>query len=310
MAGVIAVDIGGTELKAAVCDAEGTPLFQRRLPTPAAGAGAVLDAIVELIRGLREDAGELVVVGVGLIMPGVVDAGAGIIRYSANIDWNELPIRDLIGDRVGLPVAIEHDARAAGLAESRLGAARGLDEALFVSIGTGIGAATITGGRVVAGASQRAGELGHAPAFAGGERCACGQLGCVETYASAAALPRRYRALGGGDPRCVRAEQVIALAEAGDEVAIAVFQAAIAALSQVLAGYTMIMDPALIVLGGGLSLAGQKLLQPLAERLGQALTWRTPPPLAVARFGAASGQVGAALVGWQAYQAGQLPSRA
>jgi glucokinase len=306
---VIAVDIGGTELKAAVCDAEGTPLFQRRLPTPTTGAIAVLDAIAELIQRLREDAGGLAIVGAGLIMPGVVDAEAGIIRYSTNIDWDELPIRELIGDRVELPVAIEHDARAAGLAEFRLGAARGVDEALFVSIGTGIGAATITSGRVVAGATGRAGELGHAPAFHDGERCACGQIGCVETYASASALPRRYQALGGTDPRCVRAEQVIARAEAGDEVATAVFDAAIAALAQVLAGYTMIMDPALIVLGGGLSLAGEKLLLPLAERLRLALAWREPPPLALARFGAQAGQVGAALVGWQAYRA-QLPSQA
>ncbi len=309
MAAVIAVDIGGTELKAAVCDAEGTPLLQRRLPTPATRASAVLDAITELIEQLRDDAGKLAIVAAGLIMPGVVDAGAGIVRYSTNIDWAGSPIRDLIADRVGLPVAIEHDARAAGLAEFRLGAARGLAEALFVSIGTGIGAATMTGGRVVAGATQRAGELGHASAFGDGERCACGQIGCVEAYASASALPRRYHALGGADPSCLRAEQVIARAEAGDEVAIAVFDTAIAALSQVLASYIMIMDPALIVLGGGLSLAGEKLLLPLAQRLRQALSWREPPPLAPARFGAQAGQVGAALVAWQAYRA-RLPSQA
>ncbi|MDQ2837527.1 MAG: ROK family protein [Actinomycetota bacterium] len=306
---VIAVDVGGTEIKGAVCDAGGAALAQRRRPTPvSAGVPAVLDEIAGLITELAS-AAESTVRGVGLIMPGVVDAAAGIARYSTNIGWRDLAIRDQIRDRVGLPVAIEHDVRAGGLAEARLGAAHGVDEALFLAIGTGIAGASILGGRLVTGAGNLAGEIGHLPVFPDGELCACGQRGCTETYASAAALPRRYRTLGGtgGErPEQIRAEQVIERAEAGDPIAVRVFDEAITALARALVSYILLLDPALIVIGGGLSLAGDRLLVPLVERIGLGLVWRDVPELVTARFGADSGRVGAALVGWQAYRSGLL----
>lgn len=311
---VIAVDVGGTEIKAALCDPAGNALAGVRCRTPVqAGVPAVVDAIVETIRELAgAPASGQTVRGVGLILPGLVDAGAGIARYSANIGWRELPIRDQVADRVGLPVAIEHDVRAAGLAEAQLGAASGVPEALFLAIGTGIAGATITGGRLLAGAGNLAGEIGHLPAMPGGERCGCGQLGCTETYASASALPRRYLALGGaaaGD-QPLRAEQVLDRARAGDPIAVAVFDDALTALARALVCYTLLLDPALIVLGGGLSLAGDRLLRPLAGRIQHGLAWRPAAELVTARFGVEAGRVGAALVGWSAYRAATLPSQA
>ncbi|MEO6700350.1 MAG: ROK family protein [Jatrophihabitantaceae bacterium] len=327
---VIAVDVGGTEIKAALCDPDGSALARLRRPTPVGdgGTGAVA-AVCELIDELAGKPAlqaDRRVRGVGLILPGVVDAAAGIARYSVNIGWRELAIRELVSNRVGLPVAIEHDVRAAGLAEASLGAARDVDEALFLAIGTGIAGASIVNGRLISGSSNLAGEIGHLPVFPDGETCACGQQGCTETYASAAALSRRYQALNAlnapsapsapntvsdrlADPPAARlgAEQVLARAEAGDPIASQVLDEALTALSRALICYIMLLDPALIVIGGGLSLAGDRLLQPLAAAIEAGLRWRPAPPLVTARFGAESGRVGAALVGWRAY--GEQPGR-
>lgn len=297
---VVAVDIGGTSIKAAVCDRDCTVLATAASPTPATeGAPAVLDAICSLVEELSERAAaaRFAVAGIGLIMPGMVDAVAGIVRYSANIGWRDLPIAEQVAGRVGLPVAIEHDMRAAGLAEATLGAARGADNALFVGIGTGISAASIVDGRVVAGAGGLAGEVGHQPVVPDGQPCACGQRGCTEAYASAAAIGRRYRARTG---RPADAAEVIRLAEDGDPAARAVFDEALTALSRALIGCVLLLDPQLIVLGGGLSLAGDALREPLTARINAGLAWRPPVPLCAARFGDQAGRIGAALIGWQA----------
>jgi glucokinase len=295
---VLAVDVGGTGIKAALCDRNCSVLAATGRNTPVAdGVPAVVAAICAVIEELATKAGRRSVVGVGLILPGVVDAAAGIARYSANIGWRDLAIRDQVRDRVGLPVAIEHDVRAAGLAEATLGAARGIPNALFVSIGTGIAAASIVDGRLISGAGNLAGEIGHLPAVPGGEPCGCGQRGCLETYASGAAIGRRYRERAG---RPAAAAEVIGLAERGDPVAGAIFDEALDALARTLIGCVLLLDPQLIVLGGGLSLAGDALLRPLADRIEAGLAWRPPVPLGPARFGDRSGRIGAALIGWRA----------
>ncbi|MGI8666463.1 MAG: ROK family protein, partial [Jatrophihabitans sp.] len=180
--------------------------------------------------------------------------------------------------------------------------------------------------RLVTGARNLAGEIGHLPAVPDGELCACGQHGCVETYASASALPRRYLAATGAQPPAaegvraegvraegvraegVRAEQVLARAAAGDPVARTVYEQALTALARAMISYVLLLDPALVVIGGGLSLAGDQLLVPLADRIQAGLSWRAAPRLVTARFGADSGRVGAALVGWRGYDAGGLAS--
>lgn len=303
---VVAVDVGGTGIKAALCDRNCAVLDTASRPTPAAdGVPAVLTAICHTIEELSERAAarRLRAAGIGLILPGVVDPAAGVVRYSANLPWRELPIAGEISGRVGLPVAIEHDVRAAGLAEARLGAARDVPDALFVGIGTGIAAAAIVDGRPVPGAGGLAGEIGHLPVVPGGEPCACGLRGCAERYASAAGISRRFQAQTG---RSASAAEVIELAAAGDPAAGQVFDQALTVLAQLLTGCVLLLDPALIVLGGGLSLAGDALLRPLAERLQAGLAWRAvagrpaAPPLRIARFGDQAGRIGAALVGWQA----------
>jgi glucokinase len=297
---VIALDVGGTSIKGAVETGDGAVDSRTEVPTPVAdGVDAVVSAIVATIETLRSAASpHLTVAGVGIIFPGVVDRAAGVARYSANIGWRDLPIRRLVADRVGLPVAIDHDVRAAGLAEARLGAARGVDEALFVSIGTGIAAAVVTGGRVVSGAGGMAGELGHLPVIQDGETCACGLRGCVETYASAASLARRYAA--GARTAPMRAEDVIALAGGDDAIAQRVFGEAVVALSRALVSYVFVMDPSLIVIGGGMAAAGSALTVPLTAELERSMVWRQAPAVVTSELGGDAGRRGAALVAWNA----------
>jgi glucokinase len=299
---VIGVDLGGTTTKATLSGADGVGHRYRERPTPRQlGPDAVVAATIDVITELRaqvSQAGRLR--AIGLVVPGIVDAQQGIAVYAANLGWHQLPLRQIVADAVGLPVVLDHDVRAAGLAELELGAARGLQEVLFVALGTGIAAAVITRGEISAGATGRAGELGHVPVFPEGERCACGQRGCTETYASAAALSRRYSAVSGMDS--VPAKEVISKAAAGDSAAAEVFNDAVTALGRALVNYTLLLDPELILIGGGLAAAGAALLDPLTREVQAGLTWRPAPMISTGKFGGDAGSRGAAILAWRAVQ--------
>jgi glucokinase len=299
---VIGVDLGGTTTKATLSGADGFGYGYSERPTPRLlGPDAVVAATIDVIAELRaqvSQAGRLR--AIGLVVPGIVDAQQGIAVYAANLGWHQLPLRQIVADTVGLPVVLDHDVRAAGLAELELGAARGLQEVLFVALGTGIAAAVITRGQISAGATGRAGELGHLPVFPEGERCACGQRGCTETYASAAALSRRYSAVSGMDS--VPAKEVISRAAAGDSAAAEVFNDAVTALGRALVNYTLLLDPELMLIGGGLAAAGASLLDPLTREVQAGLTWRPAPMISTGKFGGEAGSRGAAILAWHAVQ--------
>jgi glucokinase len=292
---VLAVDVGGTAIKAAVIDQAGTVLDQVQRPTPTAhGPASVVEAV-------RHAAGELAragVVAAGVVIPGSVEVATGIARYSANLGWRDVPLRDLLVADLGIPVTLEHDVRAAGLAEATLGAACGVTDCLVVVIGTGIGGVIRSAGVALRGATELAGEIGHIPVHPHGEPCACGQRGCLETYASAAAIARRYRALSGVavalDAREIGARQPT------DAAAKQVWAEATDALGVALATCTLLLDPVSIVLGGGLAEAGDRLLVPVRAALTERLTWREPPSLSVSALGSRAGQLGAAILAWQA----------
>ena len=297
---VIGVDVGGTTVKAGLFDSDGVEYRRGERPTPRhLGPDAVitttLDAIVEL-RAQVPQAARLL--AVGLVVPGVVDTQQGIAVYAANLGWQQLPLRQIVADAVGLPVILDHDVRAAGLAELELGAGQGLQEVLFVALGTGVAAAVITRAQVSAGATGRAGELGHLPVFPEGEWCACGQRGCTETYASAAALSRRYSAASGIAD--VPAHDVISRAAAGDPLADGIFSDAITALGRALVSYVLLMDPELILIGGGMAAAGAVLLDPLTREVQAGLAWRTAPTISKGRFAGDAGRRGAGILAWHA----------
>ncbi|TQS41165.1 ROK family protein [Cryptosporangium phraense] len=289
---VIAVDIGGTTVKAAVVDDRGRRRSRREAPS--LGGDDTVAAVRSMIDGLRAEAAAagLDVLAAGVVTPGLVDASTGRIAYASNLGWRDFDLRGALETELRLPVSVGHDVRAAGRAEAQLGAARGASDFVLLQLGTGIAAAVMTGGVLVTGAGSAAGEAGHMPVYPGGEDCPCGKRGCLEAYAAGAAVPRRYRAAGGTGASTAR--EVTALL-GRDALADQVWTEATTALAFGLNTLTMMLDPALIVLGGGMALAGDALLKPVSAALSELLVWRAAPPLRLSSVGPAAGQLGAAI---------------
>src|SRR4051812_8406733 len=254
------------------------------------GPDAVLAGLAAFASELAAAAGA---VAVGVAVPGLVDEASGVARASVNLGWHDVPLRRHMEERLGLPVAVAHDVRAAARGEAAAGAARGRSDWLLVTLGTGGGAAVVVAGRPYAGAHGVGGELGHLVVAPDGPECACGARGCVEALASAAAVERRYAASTG---RAVPAEAVISRAGAGDAAAADVWRDAVAALAAGLGAAGVMLDPGLIVVGGGLAGAGPALFDPLTAELRRRLPFLAAPPVVPAALGADAGWRGAALL--------------
>ncbi|MCZ2821026.1 ROK family protein [Modestobacter sp. VKM Ac-2977] len=287
---VLAIDVGGTSMKGAVVTRDGRPAVVERWPTdPATDTVAAIAGHLRSLAGAAREQG-LEVVGAGVVTPGMLDEASGTVVYASNLDWRDVPLRALLAEATGLPVVTGHDVRTAGLAEQLLGAARGVEDFVLVTIGTGVAAALVTGGRPVTGDGGAAGELGHIPMVPGGEACTCGQQGCLEVYASGAGLARRYAALSGVS---LPAEDVVARL-GRDADADRVWAEAMQVLAQGLVTATLLLDPTTIVLGGGFTAAGDALLEPVRAGLAAGLAWRSAPPVRVAELGSEAGWIGAA----------------
>jgi glucokinase len=294
---VLAIDVGGTSFKAALIDADGHRLFTETAPTAGETGEAVFARLDTFVSGCLKAAAAVGMKpqAIGLITPGM-DEITGHVLFAANLGWRAFPLGPRLAERHALPVASGHDVRTAGLAEALLGAARGFSDSVMVMIGTGIAASVVSHGQPVAGANGMAGELGHAPVFPGGEPCACGQFGCLETYASASAIARRYRALGGeGAPLTAD----IAARLGSDPIADHVWDDAVQALSIGLTTVTMLLDPAVIVIGGGLAEADALLLDPVRTALSRRLAWRSPPPILRSMLGSGGALLGAAILAFR-----------
>jgi len=291
---VLAVDVGGTSFKAALIDAGGRRLFTDAAPTLGEKGEAAFARLESFVGGCVAAGAAMGVApaAIGLIAPGM-DESTGHVIFAANLGWRDFPLGPRLAERHGVQVASGHDVRTAGLAEARLGAARGFSESVMVMIGTGIAASVVSNGQPVAGARGMAGELGHAPVFPDGEPCPCGQIGCLETYASAAAIARRYRAFGGTGEA---AAADIAGRLGSDPIADRVWDDAVQALSISLTTVTMLLDPAVLVIGGGLAEADAALLDPLRVALAGRLAWRPAPPILRSRLGAGGALLGAAIL--------------
>ncbi|MGW0811656.1 ROK family protein [Streptomyces viridiviolaceus] len=314
---VVGIDLGGTDIKAALVAPDGSVVHNIRRAThrergPQAVVGAVADTAAALVAENDERTGQRLL-AVGVVVPGLVDESAGVAAYSANLGWRDLPLRDLLGERLGLPVVLGHDVRAGAVAESRLGAGRGHDDFVFVALGTGIAAAHVQAGRVLRGSHDAAGELGHLVVRRTGPRCGCGSRGCLEGLASASGIARRYHRavrLQDRNAAVTSTEQVCRLAVAGDPVARRVWNTAVSALADGLAAYTVLCDPGLIVLGGGVARAGAALTGPLRSALAARLTFKRPPEVAIAQLGTQAGCRGAALLASDRAGAGVTASAA
>ncbi len=289
---VIAVDVGGTETKAALV--AGTALDvravrQRRRATTR-DAEAVVDDVASLVDELRGDATEIE--AVGLVVPGVVDEDNGIGVYSANLGWQDFPFVKEVEARTGMKTAFGHDVRAGGLAELRIGNARGLQNAVIMPIGTGIAGALVLDGRIYRGDGS-VGEVGHVD-VGHGDPCGCGQTGCVEARASSAAIARRYAERTGNPVN--GAADVAKLVRAGEPDAVVVWQEAVDALARGILLVAALLGPEAVVLGGGLALAGPLLTDPLRDRLDGLITFQRRPELRLAALGDEAGCLGAALL--------------
>ncbi|GAA4915903.1 glucokinase [Stackebrandtia albiflava] len=290
---VIALDVGGTSMKCALVGMGGTVLHSHRAPTGRErGPQAVIDTILDTAAELAATPGHRPR-AVGLAVPGVIDAARGVAVYAANLGWRDVPFRDLMETRLGLPTGLGHDVRAGGLAEARLGGGRGSDQLLFVAIGTGIAGAHIIAGTPLTGAHGAACELGHVVVRPDGPVCGCGQRGCVEAMASAVSFERRYREATGNP---LPAARIIA-AVPTDPVAARVWQETVEVLADGLLVGIATLDPDTVVLGGGLAEAGDLLLEPLSAAVAARATFHTVPRLVRAELGDEAGCIGAALLG-------------
>lgn len=286
----VGVDVGGTKCLGVVLDDEDTVVASVRYPTPSGrDLVEVLCRIVAELRTTHLGASDLCV-GVGL--PGLVTFD-GVFRASPHIsDVVDLPVGTLMSQQLNVSVRVDNDATAATYAEWKVGAARGVSDAIIVTFGTGIGGGIIAGGQLQRGAHGHAGEFGHIIVDVGGPQCACGQRGCWETYASGSGLRR----LSGG----VHGEEVMARAAAGDREACDVVEEFSRWVGRGLAGLTNALDPAVIVIGGGLVRTSDVFLGQVSQFLAEyayGARNRELPTVVPAQLGEHAGAIGSALLG-------------
>ncbi|MGI8810274.1 MAG: ROK family protein [Acidimicrobiales bacterium] len=300
----VGVDLGGTKCLAVALEA-GTVVDQRRVPTPV-GETALLDALADVATSVR---GDSEVLGVGVGVPGLVDR-SGVLRFAPNLPGVfDLDIRAELERRLGGPVRVDNDATCAAWGERQVGSARGYDDVILVTLGTGIGGGIVAGGALLRGANGFAGEIGHMVVDPQGPECPCGQRGCWERFASGSGLGRlgeraaaegraaRVLALAGGDPAAIRGEHVTAAAAEGDVEAHAVLGELGWWVALGLANLANAFDPQAFVLGGGLIEAGDLLLGPVRTAFADLLTGAAHRPaiaIVPAGLGEHAGAIGAA----------------
>ena len=304
-----AIDIGGTKIAVGLADAAGRLLAHDRFLTlPERGPEVVLAETAERLRGLaRAHGATLAAVGVGCVGP--LDPIAGVLLSPPNFPgWSHVPVKAALARALGTPVAIDNDANVAALAEFRRGAGQGARLLVYATISTGIGGGIVVEGRLLHGLGGAAGEFGHQTVRPDGPLCGCGNRGCLEALASGTAIARRAReavaagggramlAAAGGTPAALHAGHVADAARAGDAEAAAIWDAAMADLAIGLGNVVTTLAPDRLVLGGGVTRAGDQLLGPL--RAGLARRVRMVPvaalDLRLAALGDEAGLVGAA----------------
>jgi glucokinase len=307
----IGVDVGGTKVAAGVVDEQGRILAKLKRSTPAASPARTEQAIADVVTELLAQVPPDQITAIGLGAAGFVDSARATMLFAPNLAWRDEPLKQRVEERLGREVVVENDANASAWAEARFGAARGYRDVMLVAVGTGIGASIIIGGELYRGRWGMAGEPGHVRVVPDGRLCGCGNRGCWEQYSSGNALVAEAREfarrtpegamrllqLGGGLPEGISGPEITQAATEGDPAAIRCFQTVGGWLGQGLADLAAILDPACFVIGGGVSEAGDLLLDPARAAFERALTGRGYRPYAeikVAQLGQDAGIVGAA----------------
>jgi glucokinase len=288
---VAAVDVGGTSIKSALVDADLRIIATAIAPTPHndLDGSQTIKVISELLSKLASP-GEIK--AVGLAVPGALDEKNGISRWSGNLGWKNLPIRDLLARKINIPVAFGHDVRTGALAELRNGAAKGVNNAIFIPIGTGIAAALIIDGEIRS-SDGFAGEIGHVDVGAKFE-CVCGKKGCLEAASSALAITSAYARASGKTG--ISSEEIATLSQNGDTVAQEIWSDAMASIATACQMLVTVLAPEVIIFGGGLSQSGNLLINPIEKALTDSLTFQRVPQLVIAHHGAQAGTIGCAMM--------------
>ena len=309
----IGVDVGGTGIQIGVVDKEHHIIQESSIPTRTdipfeEQVKHIADCIVSTVQaaGLSED--DIESVGIGI--PGIASAKTGEIIKCTNMGWYHVPFRDVFNRYLNKPVHIDNDANVAALAESVAGVSAGTSSSVFITIGTGIGSGIIINGRIWSGAHHIGAELGHVIFDLDGVPCTCGNHGCLERYCSATALIRMAREAVAEqpdslilrsvnmDPSRIEAKTVFDAARQGDTLAVSVYNRYTDYLAQAIASVVNLLDPEVIVLGGGVSKAGHFLLDPLTQKYKQYIVFNDQPlpPVKIAVLGPEAGIIGAAML--------------
>jgi glucokinase len=302
------VDVGGTKILGGVVDEDGTVVEELRVISPATDVAAIEDAITSVITQLSARH-EVEAVGIGAA--GYIDKSRSVVMFAPNLAWRDLDLRAEIEARVALPVVVENDANAAAWGEFRFGAGEDVDDLLLITVGTGVGGGVVLDGRLHRGGFGVGGEVGHMRVVPDGVLCGCGNHGCLEAYGSGTALVREARAAAaggsllartvldraGGDPALITGPMITECAQAGDPFAVEQLADLGRWLGEGVASLAAVLDPAVVVVGGGVSAAGDLLLEPIRGAFARELTGRGHRPLAevrLARLGNRAGLIGAA----------------
>jgi glucokinase len=308
VSGTIGLDIGGTKINGGVIDGDGAILLKRRRDTPAHDPAAIAEAATDLIRELSI---EHEIDAIGVACAGYIDGSGSTVLFSPNLAWRDEPLKQRLESVLNLPVVIENDANAAAWGEFRFGAAAEADDMVLVTVGTGIGGGVVVDGVLMRGAFGVAAELGHMRVVPDGIRCGCGNRGCWEQYASGTALVREARELVAsgtphaarlselcaGDPAALSGPDVTRAAAEGDPTAVELLADLGVWIGEGVASVAAILDPELVVLGGGVSEAGVLLMDPAVAAFRRQLTGRGHRPearFALASLGNDAGMIGAA----------------
>jgi glucokinase len=292
---VIGVDVGGTKILAGVVERDGTVVTHREYPTPLESEAELLDGLEAAVRELLDES----VGAVGFGIPSRIDQRAGVAIGSVNIPLVDVPFRDVMRQRLGLPVEIDNDANAAAIAEWKVGAGRGTTDMIMLTLGTGVGGGLILGGRPYRGSIGAGGELGHLVIVHDGALCSCGGHGHLESYVSGKAADEVARQEFGP---AADAHRLVRLANEGDAKAIELLTEIGRKLGSGLGSLINVFDPQLIVVGGGFAAAGELLFAPAREVMAREALKPMHDSVRVVRaeLGTSAGMIGAAMVAGEA----------
>jgi glucokinase len=320
---VIAIDLGGTNIRAALCDGSGAILKRfKQLTHPELGAPAVIHRIAEAARAVlpadRSTDSEQIVAGIGVASPGPIDPYTGTVLYAANLYWHDVALRDALQDALNLPVTVGNDANLAALGEQKYGAGRGVRDLVYITLSTGIGCGVILNDQLVLGHRGLATEIGHMVIDYNAPPGDSGVPGCFEHYAAGPGIARLAQAkarqsqntkmleLAGGDPSKITAKEVGEAAQSGDPLALEVVHETARIIGLGMVNALHLFDPAMIIVGGSVSLMGEMLFKPVRETIER---HAMPPyrgrPLVPAQLGDDCGLLGAAALALQTFAEGE-----